>query len=216
MPQILALSADATYTEGDNVTLSCSSAGGPDNLYQWQVNSTNIQGETFHELVLQAVNASTGGLYTCVVTNAAGNDSASTYLFIAPYFISQPVNRNTANGSSVTLQCVAEAFPSPDYLWARTDGQPVREELLINASTLVFNPVLFSDEGDYYCNVTSRDEVARTLDATIASMCELGVVGRSQVYIIIHSSVQPLTLTDLFLMNNSWHNAPMAKSLTPC
>ena len=53
MPQILAISADATYTEGDNVTLNCSSSGGPDNLYQWQVNSTNIQGETFHELVLQ-------------------------------------------------------------------------------------------------------------------------------------------------------------------
>ena len=119
-------------------------------------------------LTLANVNASTGGMYTCVVTNAAGNDSDSTFLFIAPYFITEPVDEETTNGSSVTLQCVAEAFPSPDYLWARTDGLPIRQELMINSDSLSFDPVIFGDEGDYYCNATSREEVAHSRDATIA------------------------------------------------
>ena len=148
--------------------LMCTSRGGPSNTYQWQTNDTDIEGETMENLTLANVNASTGGMYTCVVTNAAGNDSDSTFLFIAPYFITEPVDEETTNGSSVTLQCVAEAFPSPDYLWARTDGLPIRQELMINSDSLSFDPVIFGDEGDYYCNATSREAVAHSRDATIA------------------------------------------------
>ena len=148
--------------------IMCTSLGGPGNTYQWQANDTDIQGETMEMLTLNDVDASTGGLYTCVVTNAAGNDSASTYVFIAPYFISQPMNEEVTNGSSVTLQCVAEAFPSPSYLWARTDGLPVREGLVTTTSLFIFNPVHFGDEGNYSCNATSRDEFARSHDVTLA------------------------------------------------
>ena len=121
-------------------------------------------------LTLADVEASTGGMYTCVVTNAAGNNTDSTFVFISPYFITEPVDQLTANGSSITLHCLAEAFPSPSYLWARTDGVPVRGDLTIITDILVFNPVLFGDEGDYYCNSSSRDEVAHSQDATVTSM----------------------------------------------
>ena len=170
LASILQISINQTYRRRDMAVLMCTSLGGPDNTYQWQTNDTDILGEIVENLTLANVNASTGGMYTCVVTNAAGSDSDSTFLFIAPYFITEPVDEETTNGSSVTFQCVAEAFPSPSYQWARTDGQPVREELIMNASSLMFNPVLFGDEGDYYCNVTSRDEVASTTDVTIAGM----------------------------------------------
>ena len=158
--------------------LMCTSLGGPNNAYQWQANDTDIPGETMHTLTLNNVDASTGGMYTCVVTNAAGNDSDSTFLFIAPYFITEPVNEETDNGSSVTLQCVAEAFPSPSYQWARTDGAPIRGEIATDESKLIFSPALFGDEGDYYCNASSRDEVERSMDATITgefTYCQLDI-----------------------------------------
>ena len=156
-----------TYNRNNTALLLCTSQGGPGNTYQWQANDTDIQGETMEMLTLNNVDASTGGLYTCVVTNAAGNDSASTYIFIAPYFTSQPKNEKVTNGSSVTLQCVAEAFPSPSYLWARTDGMPIRGTLLTTTDSFNFDPVMFGDEGDYFCNATSRNEVARSQDATL-------------------------------------------------
>ena len=113
------------------------------------------------------MNASTGGMYTCVVTNAAGNDSDSTFLFADPYFITEPSDELAANGSTVILQCVAEAFPSPTYQWARADGAPIRDELRTNMSNLIFSPVLFGEEGDYYCNISSLGTVYQSRTATV-------------------------------------------------
>ena len=137
-------------------------------------------------LTLANVNASTGGVYTCVVTNAAGNDADSTFLFIAPYFIFETANEETSNGSSVTLQCVAEAFPSPDYQWVRTDGIQLREELRssANTNTLNFDPVLFGDQGDYYCNVASREEVAHSQDITLTGMFILFCLTQAAMYVV--------------------------------
>ena len=169
---IVSASVNQTYRRDDVAILMCTSHGGPNNTYQWQANDTDILGETLAMLTLADVDALTGGLYTCMVTNAAGNDSDTTFVFVAPYFISEPINEETSNGLLVTLQCVAEAFPSPTYLWARTDGVPIRGDLLTITSIFVFSPVLFGDEGNYYCNATSRDEVAHSQDVTLTSKLE--------------------------------------------
>ena len=163
-------SVNRTSNRGDTATLMCTSVGGPDNAYQWRANNTDIPGETMKNLTLTNVNDLTGGMYTCVVTNAAGSDSDSTFLFIAPYFITEPVNGAIANGSLTIFQCVAEAFPSPSYQWARTDRVPVRQGLTTDTNILFFNPALFGDEGQYYCNATSREEVAHSQDITLTSM----------------------------------------------
>ena len=143
--------------------------GGPGNTFQWGANDTDIAGETAETLELMSVDASFGGNYSCVVTNAAGSDSDSTFLFIAPYFILQPVDQETANGSSVTLQCVAEAFPRPSYQWARADGELIGDIIVTNTNTLLIDPIFFGEQGDYYCNATSHEGVARSQNATIFS-----------------------------------------------
>ena len=158
-----------TYHRAETAIIRCISVGGPNNIYQWQANDTDIPGESMENLTLTNVNVSTGGKYTCVVINAAGNDSDSTFIFIAPYFVSQPINITTTNGSSVNLLCIAEAFPSPSYQWAHGGLEPIREELLSSVSNLIFDPVLFGDEGDYYCTVTSRKEIEQSEDATLTS-----------------------------------------------
>ena len=163
------MSINRTYQQGEVAVLMCTGLGGPNNTYQWQANNTDILGETMENLTLANVNASTGGMYTCVVTNAAGNDSDSTFLFIAPYFITEPVDEETDNGSSVIFQCVSEAFPSPSYQWARTNGEPIRHDLVTAENSFIFDPALFGDEGDYYCNATSRLQVARSEDVTLTS-----------------------------------------------
>ena len=168
------LSVNQTYDVNVTAMLMCTSLGGPNNTYQWKANDTDIPGEIMEVLVLADVDASTGGVYTCVVTNAAGSDSDSTFIFIAPYFITQPVNEETDNGSPVTLQCAAKAFPSPSYQWARTDQILVRQGLINDSNMLVFNPALFGDEGDYFCNASSRDEVARSQDVTLTGSLVFG------------------------------------------
>ena len=107
--------------------------------------------------MLPSVTASTGGTYICVASNAAGNHTARTLLFVFPYFLEQPVNVVlTSAGLAVNITCIAAAFPEPEYQWGREDGGSIRTEITVNASTVVFSSVQFGDEGSYYCNVTSN------------------------------------------------------------
>ena len=150
--------------------MECSSAGGPDNTYQWQVNGSDITGATSPTLSLLNVQASTGGMYTCVVSNAAGTDDASTFLYISPYFVVQPTNTLTSSGSLTSFTCEAEAFPHPNYQWWRVDGEPIRCEIIFITSTLVIESAAFGDEGDYYCNVTSLGVTVQSIVATLSGM----------------------------------------------
>ena len=152
---ISVISENQTYERGDNVTLNCLAKGGPDIIFQWQVNNTNISGETSTKLMLSNVNASTGGEYSCVVSNSAGDYYASTFVFISPYFTTQLADRVGSNGSTLILMCEAEAFPAPQYQWARVDGAAIRTTVLgVNSTMLFFNPLIFGDKGSYFCNTS--------------------------------------------------------------
>ena len=156
-PLSAAISDNKTYEKGDAVNISCSGQGFPDTFYQWQVNGTDIHEETSTTLTIFNVNVSTGGRYTCVVFNSAGSVSASNFVFISPYFTTQPEDREVYNGSNITLMCEAEAFPTPHYQWRRVNGSAIRNTVVgVNSNILSFNPIMFGDEGNYLCNAASR------------------------------------------------------------
>ena len=164
---VIANQPDA-FSLGDNVTFTCSSLGGPDNMFQWQKEGEDLPSESLSILTLTDVNATDGGLYTCVVTNAAGNDSSDITLNISPYFILQPNDTLTNNGDSLTLSCGAEGFPDPVYQWFRNDNEMIRSNLTgVNSNMLLFEPVLFGDEGGYYCTATSNGIAVNSTTAII-------------------------------------------------
>ena len=151
------VSINRTYEQGENATLECNGIGGPDNIYQWQNDGENIENENSTILMLINVTASTGGVYICVVSNAAGNHSASTLLFVSPYFLKQPKDRVlTSVGLMINVECVAAAFPNPEYQWGHEDGRQIRMGILINMSILTISSLQFEDGGNYYCNVSSN------------------------------------------------------------
>ena len=157
-----------TYQLGDNATLQCTSMGGPGNTHQWLLNGSEIPGENSETLTLANVTAADGGEYTCHVSNTAGNDSASTYVFIAPYFITHPMHISRQVGYSGNLSCEAKAFPYPEYQWERgVDGEPIRADIVTNGSTLLISSIMFGDEGGYVCNATSREMTIQSYYATL-------------------------------------------------
>ena len=156
-----------TYSLGDTAMLVCTSMGGPDNTYQWLVNGSDISGETSGTLMFTTMTAADGGVYTCLVSNTAGSDTASTYVFIAPYFTTPPIDIMQPMGSSGSLSCVAEAFPDPEYQWERVDGEPIRADIVTRQSTLLLSSIMFGDEGEYSCYVTSREMTIQSQRATI-------------------------------------------------
>ena len=145
------------------MTINCLGQGFPDIFYQWQANGTDLFGETSTTLMLYNVNASTGGEYSCVVSNSAGDNSANTFVFIFPYFTTQPEDRGGSSGSILTMVCMAEAFPTPQYQWARVNSAAIRDAVLgINSTILSFNPLTFGDEGSYFCNATSGSIIVQS------------------------------------------------------
>ena len=146
---------------GSNTTFNCFAMGGPQNIYRWMMNGETIGNES--TLLVNDIDASSGGSYTCLVSNAAGNDSASITLYVAPYIVT-PLEEQTltTNGSNVNIICDAAGFPSPSVNWVDMMSVEVS-----NTPLLEFNPAMFGDEGVYRCvasaeicnmNFTATDE----------------------------------------------------------
>ena len=68
----------------------------------------------------------------------------------------------------ITLLCEAEAFPEPTYEWFLSGGS-FGGNILPNqeGTLLVFSPVLFGDQGDYYCTATSSNITVQSENATV-------------------------------------------------
>jgi hypothetical protein len=62
-----------TVGSGNNTTLSVTATGSGAFTYQWQLNGTNIEGETGNCLTLNALQLTNAGLYTVVVGNSGGS-----------------------------------------------------------------------------------------------------------------------------------------------
>ena len=163
-------------SRGDNVILTCSTRGGPDNMFQWQKNGADLPGEDQTTLQLTDIDATDGGEYTCVVSNAAGNSSINTTINIRLYFDMQPMDINTEAGQNHMLTCGAEAFPEPTIQWFRDDGADFGMNVTgMNTSDLMFTPVQFRDEGDYYCTATSNGESTNSTTVTLTGEVYLHV-----------------------------------------
>ena len=71
--------------------------------------------ETDTALIVSNITAMNGGNYTCVVSNTAGNDSATAVLYVEPIIVTQPTDILARNGTVVSFTCAAESFPAPEY-----------------------------------------------------------------------------------------------------
>ena len=140
---------------GGTVTFTCSARGGPDNTYQWQNNGSDLMNETDTTLVISNIAAMNGGSYTCVVRNAAGNDSATAVLHVEPIIVTQPTDILTRNGTVVSFTCAAESFPAPAvYQWEKYNETTGSFDRVRDGPVLEFTPAVFGNEGSYHCVAT--------------------------------------------------------------
>ena len=158
MPSLIAVSPESSIKvsplnmvsiQGNNITLICTAFGGPDNFFQWEMNGNIIGNDSIREVM--DIDASSGGSYTCTVSNAAGSDSASTTLYVAPYIVT-PLEEVilTFNGSSLNLTCEADGFPAPIISWDRN----TTDEVVSSETLLAIPTVMFGQEGVYRCLAT--------------------------------------------------------------
>lgn len=143
------LPLDTVSIRGENLTLRCLTVGSFVDSYLWEKNGSIIGNSDTLDII---VDASSGGIYTCAVSNDAGSDSSTTTLYVAPYIdTSLEKETLTASKSILDISCDATGFPAPSVIWVDTQGLEVS-----NTSQLQFSPVMFGDEGQYYCLATTE------------------------------------------------------------
>ena len=78
---VLSSPSPVLVNQTDNVTLTCTSMGGPDNMYQWFHGGILLPGGTTPTLTLNDVRASDEGDYMCRVSNIAGTGNNTLIVF---------------------------------------------------------------------------------------------------------------------------------------
>ncbi|XP_058494160.1 hemicentin-1 isoform X1 [Solea solea] len=185
-PTIVGLGSDSS-TEEVTVTLSsptslvCEVQSYPPALITWLKDGTVF--ESSHNVrvlpggrTLQILNAKEedAGRYTCVATNEAGETLKH---YEVKVYVPPQINKNDIPGegltpkevkikvnSTLTLECVAEAFPTPALQWFK-DGQILRADnhvsITANGRIVQIKHAQVSDTGRYTCvatNIAGEDE----------------------------------------------------------
>ena len=168
-----------TFDYEDEVNLTCTCQGGPNNMFSWLLNGSTITSGTNNYtisstefssiLTISGITApDNGGLYQCIVQNNAGSGSDTTYAFISPRFLIHPLRILPFNGTIQNLTSEAESFPVPQYMWLKHEQDGSTLHVGLDDYFLPFNPIVSDDAGIYQCIATSNSITIYSDNATLS------------------------------------------------
>jgi len=119
-PAITTQPLGTTNLAGDSVTFSVEATGSTPLLYQWRLNGVNVPGAVASTLTLDAVAVTSAGLYSVVVSNAAGvavSSNAMLAVSSAPVIITPPAARIVNATAPVSFTVAALGDAPFTYQW---------------------------------------------------------------------------------------------------
>lgn len=148
------LPATRVVCENANDTLRIRSVGAG-RTFQWFRDGAPIAGARDSNLIINNANATSNGIYTCVVTGtcapAATSSACTLSVAMRPRLAAEPTNLDLCPDSSGTLSMAATGT-NLVYQWFK-DGAPVANA---TSPTLTFTRYSYEMNGQYYCRVTSN------------------------------------------------------------
>lgn len=166
-PTVTSLTGDQTVLLGGSATFSVAASGSAPLAYQWRRDGLALGGANAATLTLTAVQATDAGLYSVVVTNAAGSVTAGpsrlTVAVPPPVVISHPVSRAVVVGANVSFSVSASGIGVLSYQWAR-NGSPLPGATL---PTLTLQNVQLAQAGEYAATVSNAGGSVTSNDATL-------------------------------------------------
>nr|XP_045736118.1 palladin isoform X4 [Mirounga angustirostris] len=135
-PHFLQAPGDLTVQEGKLCRMDCKVSGLPTPDLSWQLDGKPIRPNSAHKmlvrengvhsLIIEPVTSRDAGIYTCIATNRAGQNSFSLELVVAakeahkpPVFIEKLQNTGVADGYPVRLECRVSGVPPPQIFWKK-------------------------------------------------------------------------------------------------
>ncbi len=152
-PVITAQPTNSSVVQGSTASFTVGVSGTPPLAYQWSFNSGAISpalnpSATNATLIITNSQGTNGGLYSVLVTNAAGGTNSSNALLtilFPPHFIINPSNDLAGLGCTVSFNALATGTGSLAYQWQK-DGSNITGQTGTNLTILHAQP---SDFGGY-------------------------------------------------------------------
>mgnify|MGYP005836594819 CR=1 FL=1 len=119
-PVIFAQPGDQTVNPGATVVFAVSATGTAPLSYQWQRGGADIPNATHTTFSLANVQPADAGVYSVVVSNAAGvavSDPAVLSVNVAPSIVTQPQSQTVNAGATVTFTVQATGTEPLSYQW---------------------------------------------------------------------------------------------------
>uniref|UniRef100_A0A8C6JZC6 Palladin n=1 Tax=Melopsittacus undulatus TaxID=13146 RepID=A0A8C6JZC6_MELUD len=220
-PHFLQAPGDLTVQEGKLCRMDCKVSGLPTPDLSWQLNGRPIRPDSSHKmlvrengvhsLIIEPVTARDAGIYTCIASNRAGENTFSLELIVAakevhkaPVFIEKLQNTGVAEGFPVRLECRISGEPSPQIFWKKenesltynTDRVSMHQDnygyicLLIQGATK-------EDAGWYTCSAKNEAGI-------VSCTARLDVYSKNETnspliqwFLAAHKLVSPLQRVDL-------------------
>ncbi|XP_070271549.1 palladin isoform X4 [Myotis yumanensis] len=135
-PHFLQAPGNLTVQEGKLCRMDCKVSGLPTPDLSWQLDGKPVRPDSAHKmlvrengvhsLIIEPVTSRDAGIYTCIATNRAGQNSFSLELVVAakeahkpPVFIEKLQNTGVADGYPVRLECRVSGVPPPQIFWKK-------------------------------------------------------------------------------------------------
>ncbi|XP_054645205.1 palladin isoform X3 [Dunckerocampus dactyliophorus] len=183
-PHFLQAPGDLIVQEGRLCRMDCKVSGLPTPDLVWQLNEQTIRPDSAHKmlvrengvhsLVIEPVTGRDAGIYTCIASNRAGQNSFNLELIVAakemhkvPSFVEKLQNTSVAEGHPVRLECRVIGVPAPQIFWKREN-----ESLTHNTDRISMH----QDNCGYLCMII---QPATKEDAgwyTVSAKNEAGIV----------------------------------------
>lgn len=196
-PHFLQAPGDLTVQEGKLCRMDCKVSGLPTPDLSWQLDGKPIRPDSAHKmlvrengvhsLIIEPVTSRDAGIYTCIATNRAGQNSFNLELVVAakeahkaPVFVEKLQNTGVADGYPVRLECRVSGVPPPQIFWKKEN------ESLTHSTERVS---MHQDNHGYICLLIQGATKEDAGWYTVSAKNEAGIVSctaRLDVYISRH------------------------------
>ncbi|KTG07072.1 hypothetical protein cypCar_00042446, partial [Cyprinus carpio] len=195
VPRFESESEVMTPQVGSSIILRCEANGIPEPEVTWYRNGLQLTAGNglrieHQQLEIVGVQVADGGVYTCKVSNIAGQvDRIFRVTVHVPPVMEGPLHETlTQNmGSHITLICEASGVPIPNIAWLK-DSSPIESSLQWNWSVrgnrLELGPLQVSHEGIYTCIAkNSEGQAQKDYSLTIYAPPQISA-GQSEMTVI--------------------------------
>ncbi|VUZ55036.1 unnamed protein product [Hymenolepis diminuta] len=216
-----------TQQIGTQVRLTCPVIGSPPPIVTWYYNGSPLLPYTvpshynfdMDSRVLQFIaGQKDSGEYRCIAHNGVGNVS-KTYeleIIMPPLVRLDRAEMREREGSTFTIQCIAEGYPPPQIEWTRSTGGLFRIGTNVDLATgiLTITDARKEDTGVYTCTATNKiSSDSKTVDIQII---ERPVIQTTTAPIIVNEGDQvvlPCTVTGTPPIQIQWR-LPSGQQIT--